>query len=155
MKWRDQDEGRAVPIPTTIVVKIRQHVEQHGTYRVATGLNRIEGDYLFSNVGGTNILMYSLVDRLWRSAKAGAGITRRITPHWLRHFFASAGLSKGVPVTDMAEWLGHRDPKITYQTYSHVMPDAPQRLRTVMDSVFTLESELTLPLSFEALAEAA
>ncbi|MFI5761572.1 tyrosine-type recombinase/integrase [Streptomyces sp. NPDC051563] len=155
LKWRDQDEGRAVPIPTSIVVKIRQHVEHHGTFRVATGLNRIEGDYLFSNVGGTNILMYSLVDRLWRSAKAAAGITRKITPHWLRHFFASAGLSKGVPVTDMAEWLGHRDPKITYQTYAHVMPDAPQRLRTVMDSVFALESELTLPLSFEALAEAA
>ncbi|WP_330300636.1 hypothetical protein [Streptomyces sp. NBC_00503] len=58
-------------------------------------------------------------------------------------------------MTDMAEWLGHRDPKITYQTYAHVMPDAPQRLRTVMDSVFALESELTLPLSFEALTEAA
>ncbi|MFZ3492954.1 tyrosine-type recombinase/integrase [Streptomyces sp. 5.8] len=155
LKWRDQDEGRAVPIPGTIVERIRQHVEQHGTSRVVTGLNRIEGDYLFSNVGGTNILMYSLVDRLWRKAKTAAGITRKITPHWLRHFFASAGLSKGVPVTDMAEWLGHRDPKITYQTYAHVMPDAPQRLRTVMDSVFTLESELTLPLAFEALTEAA
>ncbi|MET9883358.1 tyrosine-type recombinase/integrase [Streptomyces sp. NPDC006430] len=54
--------------------------------------------------------MYSLVDRLWRTAKQATGITRKITPHWLRHFFASAGLSKGVPVTDMAEWPGHRDP---------------------------------------------
>ncbi|WP_412566139.1 tyrosine-type recombinase/integrase [Streptomyces nojiriensis] len=71
------------------------------------GGERIPGDYLFSDVGGTNILMYSLVDRLWRRAKQSAGITRTITPHWLRHFFASAGLSKGVPVTDMAEWLGH------------------------------------------------
>ncbi|WP_329404444.1 tyrosine-type recombinase/integrase [Streptomyces melanogenes] len=155
LKWRDQDEGRAVPIPTTIAAKIRQHIEQYGTYRVENGLNRIEGDYLFSNVGRTNILMYSLIDRLWRKAKAAAGIKREITPHWLRHFFASAGLSKGVPVTDMAEWLGHRDPKITYQTYAHVMPDAPQRLRTVMDSVFNLDAELSLPLSFEALVEAA
>ncbi|MFE5868438.1 hypothetical protein ACFQ6V_07240 [Streptomyces roseifaciens] len=68
---------------------------------------------------------------------------------------ASAGLSKGIPVTDMAEWLGHRDPKITHQTYAHIMPDAPQRLRNVMDSVFTLEAELSLPLQFEALVEAA
>ncbi|RKT08238.1 site-specific recombinase XerD [Streptomyces sp. 3211.6] len=155
LKWRDQDEGRGVPIPTTIAAKIRDHIDKYGTYRVETGLNRIEGDYLFSNVGRTNILMYSLVDRLWRTAKRAAGITRKITPHWLRHFFASAGLSKGVPVTDMAEWLGHRDPKITYQTYAHVMPDAPQRLRVVMDSVFTLDVELSLPLSFEALTEAA
>jgi integrase len=155
LKWRDQDEGRAVPMPATVAAKVRRHIEEYGTYRVENGLNRIEGDYLFSNVGRTNILMYSLVDRLWRRAKQAAGITRRITPHWLRHFFASAGLSKGVPVTDMAEWLGHRDPEITYQTYAHVMPDAPQRLRAVMDSVFNVDSELSLPLSFEALVEAA
>ncbi|GAA3398834.1 tyrosine-type recombinase/integrase [Streptomyces roseoviridis] len=52
--------------------------------------------------------MYALIDRLWRGAKRNAGITRKITPHWLRHFFASVGLSMGVPVSDVAEWLGHR-----------------------------------------------
>lgn len=50
----------------------------------------------------------------------------------------------------MAEWLGHRDPKITYQTYAHVMPDAPERLRALMDSVFARETELQIPLEFEA-----
>lgn len=58
-------------------------------------------------------------------------------------------------MTDMAEWLGHRDPKITLQTYAHVMPDAPDRLRSVMDAVFNLETELSLPLEFEAIVEAA
>lgn len=99
--------------------------------------------------------MYSLVDRLWRAAQQAAGITRKITPHWLRHFFASAGLSKGVPVTDMAEWLGHRDPRIAHETYAHIMPDAPERLRTLMDSVLTRETELRLPLEFDVLIEAA
>lgn len=155
LKWRDLDEGRAVPLPATIAAKAKEHIRLYGTFRVDGGLNRLEGDYLFSNVGRTNILMYSLVDRLWRNAKKAAGITRKITPHWLRHFFASAGLSKGVPVTDMAEWLGHRDPRITQQTYAHVMPDAPERLRALMDSVFTLETELHLPLEFDALVEAA
>ncbi len=55
----------------------------------------------------------------------------------------------------MAEWLGHRDPKVTLQTYAHVMPDAPDRLRSVMDAVFNLETELSLPLEFEAIVEAA
>ncbi|MFK4688201.1 tyrosine-type recombinase/integrase [Streptomyces pristinaespiralis] len=155
LKWRDLDEGRAVPVPPTIAVKVQEHVRVYGTFRVEEGLNRLEGDYLFSNIGRTNILMYSLVDRLWRNAKKAAGITRRITPHWLRHFFASAGLSKGVPVTDMAEWLGHRDPRVTHQTYAHVMPDAPERLRSLMDAVFTMETELDLPLEFEAVVEAA
>ncbi|MFE1749431.1 tyrosine-type recombinase/integrase [Streptomyces anandii] len=155
LKWRDLDEGRAVPVPPSIAAKVQEHVRLYGTFRVGEGLNRLEGDYLFSNIGRTNILMYSLVDRLWRNAKKAAGISRRITTHWLRHFFASAGLSKGVPVTDMAEWLGHRDPRITHQTYAHVMPDAPERLRSVMDAVFTMQTELDLPLEFEAVVEAA
>ncbi|MER6121957.1 tyrosine-type recombinase/integrase [Streptomyces sp. NPDC001795] len=154
LKWRDLDEGRAVPVPPSIAAKVQEHVRLYGTFRVEEGLNRLEGDYLFSNIGRTNILMYSLVDRLWRKAKKAAGVSRRITTHWLRHFFASAGLSKGVPVTDMAEWLGHRDPRITHQTYAHVMPDAPERLRTLMDAVFTMQTELDLPLEFEAVVEA-
>ncbi|WP_328485923.1 tyrosine-type recombinase/integrase [Streptomyces zaomyceticus] len=153
LKWRDLDEGRAVPLPPTIAAKVTEHIRLYGTFRVEDGLNRLEGDYLFSNVGRTNILMYALVDRLWRNAKKAAGIARKITPHWLRHFFASAGLSKGVPVTDMAEWLGHRDPRITHQTYAHVMPDAPERLRLLMDAVFTMETELHLPLEFESVLE--
>ncbi|MFF3625020.1 tyrosine-type recombinase/integrase [Streptomyces sp. NPDC002467] len=108
-----------------------------------------------SNVRRTNVLMYSLVDRLWRKAEQDAAITRSVTPHGLGHFFASARLSKGVRVTDLAEWLGHRDPRITHETYAHVMPDAPGRLRALMDSVFTGETELSLPLEFEAVSQAA
>ncbi|MFF3624968.1 hypothetical protein [Streptomyces sp. NPDC002467] len=57
----------------------------------------------------------------------------------------------------MAEWLGHRDPRITHETYAHVMPmpDALGRLRALMDSVFTRETELSLPLEFEAVVQAA
>ncbi|MEV5950607.1 tyrosine-type recombinase/integrase [Streptomyces sp. NPDC051993] len=110
LKWRDQDEGRTVPVPASIAAKVREHVRRYGTFRVGNELNRLTGDYLFANIGRTNILMYSLISRLWHVARRAAGIAREITPHWLRHFFASAGLAKGVPVTDMAEWLGHRAP---------------------------------------------
>ncbi|MEU6772449.1 hypothetical protein [Streptomyces sp. NPDC046759] len=54
----------------------------------------------------------------------------------------------------MAEWLGHRDPGITHQTYAHVMPDAPGRLRSLMDAVFTMQIELDPPRKFEAVVEA-
>ncbi|MEU8543106.1 site-specific integrase [Streptomyces sp. NPDC048717] len=155
LKWRDMDEGRAVPLPAYVASKVKEHVRLYGTFRVEGGPNRLKGDYMFSNVGRTNILMYSLVDRLWRGARKAAGVVRKITPHWLRHFFASAGLSKGVPVSDIAEWLGHRDPRITLETYAHIMPDAPGRLRSLMDSVFTGQTELTLPLEFDALVETA
>ncbi|MEX2984274.1 tyrosine-type recombinase/integrase [Streptomyces sp. C36] len=155
LKWREADEGRAVPMSAYVARKVQEHVAKFGTYRVEDGANRMAGDYLFSNVGRTNILMYSLADRLWGKARRDAGIPRKVKPHWLRHFFASAALSKGVPVNEVAEWLGHRDPKITLQTYAHIMPDAPSRLQAVMDSVFSCEVELDLPLGFDAFVEAA
>ncbi|WP_123970267.1 tyrosine-type recombinase/integrase [Streptomyces sp. TLI_185] len=89
-----------------------------------------------------------------RGQKA-AGVSRKITPLWLRHFFASVGLAKGVPVTDMAVWLGHSDSRTTYQTYAHVLPDAPERLRSVLDDVLSLRTQLVLPLQGEALHETA
>ncbi len=155
LKWRAPGEGRLVPLPRKVAVKVREHIRRHGTLRVAAGPNRMPGDYLFANIGRTNILMYALVHRLWTAARRAAGVSRKITPLWLRHFFASAGLGKGVPVTDMAVWLGHSDPRTTYQTYAHVLPDAPERLRSVMDDVLSLKTQLVLPLQFEALHETA
>lgn len=148
LKWRAPGEGRLVPLPGVVAAKVREHVRSHGTFRVAAGPNRMAGGYLFANVGRTNILMYALVHRLWQAARKAAGITRRVTSQWLRHFFASVGLAKGVPVTDMAAWLGHSDPRTTYQTYAHVLPDAPERLRSVMDDVLSLKTQLVLPLQW-------
>ncbi|MFD6248287.1 hypothetical protein [Streptomyces roseolus] len=77
---------------------MKEHVGSDGRLGVEEGPDRLRGDRRFSDVGRTNTLVYSLVDRPRRSAERAAGATRKITPRWLRHFFASAGLSKGVPV---------------------------------------------------------
>ncbi len=38
---------------------------------------------------------------------------------------------------------------------THVTPDAPGRLRALIKSVFTRETELSLPLEFETVVQAA
>lgn len=43
-----------------------------------------------------------------------------ITPHQLRHYFATYALSHGGDVKAVSEILGHRDVTITLQTYHHV-----------------------------------
>lgn len=42
--------------------------------------------------------------------------------HTLRKTFASYAIMKGVPITKIAKWLGHTDPKLTYSTYAHLAP---------------------------------
>ena len=52
------------------------------------------------------------------------GITfESITPHTLRHTFATRGLENGIPPKVMQELLGHTSITMTLDIYSHVLPD--------------------------------
>ena len=53
-----------------------------------------------------------------------------------RHAFASAMLGKGVPITDVAHWLGHRDVRVTYRIYGHLVPSAAARAIAVLDEEY-------------------
>lgn len=46
-----------------------------------------------------------------------------ITPHTLRHTFATRGLENGIPPKVMQEFLGHTSITMTLDIYSHVLPD--------------------------------
>lgn len=45
--------------------------------------------------------------------RAGFDCWREISPHWLRHAFATAASQMGVPVADIGFALGHSDVKVT------------------------------------------
>ena len=42
-----------------------------------------------------------------------AGITKRISPHSLRHSFITTALDAGVPLRDVQEAASHADPRTT------------------------------------------
>ncbi|MFE0700768.1 hypothetical protein [Streptomyces sp. NPDC058872] len=50
MKWRDLDEGRAVPLPASIAARISDHVRHYGAYSVKQGPNRLAGTEQWSNL---------------------------------------------------------------------------------------------------------
>jgi integrase len=79
---------------------------------------------------------YSIVYKAFVKARDAVGISPGFTPHSLRHVFASALLAEGVPVTDVATWLGHKDINVTYATYGHLIPSAAGKARAVLDSEF-------------------
>lgn len=62
------------------------------------------------------------LDHQWNAAKKRAGIARKLNPYSLRHFFASNCLNRGIPITDVAEWMGHKNIDMTFRVHRHLMP---------------------------------
>lgn len=44
---------------------------------------------------------------------------KRLTPHGLRHTFASLLIADGVPVSEVSYYLGHKNPAVTLAVYTH------------------------------------
>ena len=69
-----------------------------------------------------------------QAAKMG-GIKKNVTPHMLRHSFATHMLEQGVDIRYIQELLGHSSPKTT-MIYTHVSNADFARLSSPMDKLF-------------------
>jgi integrase/recombinase XerD len=86
---------------------------------VRPGLDRGKtGGRLFLNARGTPLTRVGAWGIIKRHA-ARAGITRRVSPHTLRHTFATHMLEGGADLRAVQEMLGHAD-LTTTQRYTHV-----------------------------------
>jgi integrase len=56
-----------------------------------------------------------------------AGITKRVFPHNFRHSYITHLLEAGVPITEVASLVGHKDIQTTYSTYMHLADQTLQR----------------------------
>lgn len=123
LKHRKVGEFRETPMPG----KVRESVLEYAEIRKAD-----PAGYLLrtqrSPHWGHNTLQYR-----WDKVKRLAGITRALTPYSMRHFFASNCLSHNIPITDVAEWMGHSSIEITFKIYRHLMPASIGRAARVLN----------------------
>lgn len=76
-------------------------------------------DVLFPNHLTGKYLTVSAVEQVMRRSAAQAGLPENVTPHSLRHSFATHLMEAGVEQRNIQALLGHRDPKST-EVYLHV-----------------------------------
>jgi integrase/recombinase XerD len=89
--------------------------------RTRTAIDRYLTERALAGEGTTRLFPVGAVtvERLIRRAAARAGITRRVTPHMLRHTLATALLSRGCDIRYIQKLLGHSSVATT-QIYTHV-----------------------------------
>ena len=111
---------RVVYFPEALVPLLKEYME------------RLPGDseYLFPSAEGH--MHYTTVERIMKRAAVSAGLKKKVTPHVLRHSFATHSLAMGLDIREIQELLGHSSLSTT-QVYAHV---SRERLRRDYDKVW-------------------
>jgi len=113
---------RMIPVGEPALAAVRRYL-QNGRPFLGKGA---KSGHLFLNRFGRGLTRQS-VHRMLCGYARQAGISKNVTPHTLRHSFATHLLAGGADLRSVQEMLGHADVSTT-QVYTHV---SRQRLRDI------------------------
>ena len=88
--------------------------------------------WLFPGVTAAGHLSTARVQKLFQLALGQAGLSKRATPHTLRHSYATHLLEAGVDLLTLQRLLGHRDLKTTAH-YVHLSTQQLQHTPSLLD----------------------
>lgn len=91
--------------------------------------------WLFEGVNRNQYSSTSIAKILHRGAR-NAGIEKKVTPHMLRHSFATHLLEQGVDIRYIQTILGHGSSKTT-EIYTHVSKKSLAQIRSPLDTILT------------------
>jgi integrase/recombinase XerD len=113
---------RIVPIGEAACQALKRYLEGAGRFRPPASSSAT----LFWGRGGKGITRQGFW-KIIKKVAQGAGIHKRITPHMLRHSFATHLLERGADLRSVQSMLGHVDISTT-QVYTHVSREHLKKL---------------------------
>jgi site-specific recombinase XerD len=119
------NKERHVPLPAPVLDNLRDFWPSHCNHR-----------WVFPNRCGRKPVNQQVLERTCRAAAQAAGITRRVTPHTLRHSYATRLLESGVDIRVVQILLGHASIATT-AVYLHLTEPTRAALKTILDKLMT------------------
>lgn len=127
---------RTVPIPTNIILRLKDHKLKQNKYRLKVGEAYFNNDYVFANDFGY-VLDDKRPGRNLNSILKSLGI-EPMKFHALRHTYATRLFEANVPPKTVQVLMGHSDISITLDIYTHVMEDTKLEAVEKLNEIFAL-----------------
>lgn len=119
------DKERRVPLPQPVLDELREFWKTHHNPR-----------WLFPGHDPRKPVSQLALGRAFQLAVPAAGVTRRVTPHTLRHSYATRLLEAGVDTRVVQIILGHVNIATT-AIYTHLTEPTNASLRNIVDRLMT------------------
>jgi integrase/recombinase XerD len=120
-----RSKQRIVPLGEAALTAVKSYLEQ-----ARPRLEKGQGSpFLFLNRSGSGLTRQGFWKIIKRRARE-AGITQHISPHMMRHSFATHLLENGADLRSVQAMLGHADISTT-QIYTHVTRERLKRLHAL------------------------
>lgn len=116
-------KDRYVPIANSIIPMLQNYITTYSPKKYL-----IENDHSHTPYAQTSLRSF-----LKRNLRA-ANITKRITPHSLRHSYATHLLESGTDIRYIQSLLGHAKPETT-MIYTHVQSDVLKKINNPLDLI--------------------
>ena len=94
---------------------------------------KIKSEYVFSKKNGTPISS-DTIQRIIKESAKKAGITKTVTPHCLRHSYATHLLEAGTNIRYIQTLLGHSNLNTT-QIYTNVANEQLKKVKSPLDNL--------------------
>lgn len=125
--------NRVVPVPAHVVAMIEEWLARFWKAN--------PGDRLFPEMNRS--WQVNFHQKAWRPLLEAAGLSpkdgqKRFHFHALRHFAASSYVDCGMPMTDVAELMGHSHFDMTLRTYAHPLRTHDEKALMVQSNVQAL-----------------
>ena len=119
-----RNRERVVPLPGALLVRLRDYWMMHRSRQ-----------WLFPASQGSGHIDRKQLGRAFRSARSRAGLGAEITPHCLRHSYATHLLESGVGVGTVQILLGHASLRSTL-LYTHMTEAMRRQLHDKCNEIF-------------------
>lgn len=121
---------REIPMPDMLIKSLKQYLNESSNV-----------SYLFTQITNTNMMTVSSFYNFWRGIMKTAGLPNDVTPHILRHTYATKLYYAGVDLKTAQYLLGHSNIKITLEIYTHLDKLKVNNISDKINNIFNLQNE--------------